>query len=456
MLFPRSQKFTSIRQSLPISNHSAETVLWNKQRCSREVKSLHQSVNRFQYQIKKMSIRQSLPISNQSAETVVWNNAVPEKSKVYINPSIASNIKSFSRDSCLKQRCSREVKSLHQSVNRFQYQIIQPRQFFETTLFPKSQKFTSIRQSLPVSNHSAETVVWNNAVLEKSKVYINPSIASNIKSISRDSSLKQTTLFPKSQKFTPIRQSLPVSNHSAETFLWNNAVLEKSKVYINPSIASNIKSFSRDISLKQRCSGEVKSLHQSVNRFQYQIIQSRHFFETMLFPKSQKFTSICQSLPISNQSAETVVWNNAVPEKSKVYINPSNASNIKSISRDSCLKQCCSRKVKSLHQSVKRFQYQINQPKQFVWNNAVPEKSKVYINPSIASNIKSISRNSLFEITLFPRSQKFTSISQSLPISNQSAKTVLWNNAVPEKSKVYINPSIASSIKSFSRDSCLK
>eukprot|EP00979_Chaetoceros_neogracilis_P008283 scaffold1843_cov232-Chaetoceros_neogracile.AAC.2 len=57
----------------------------------------------------------------------------------------------------------------------------------------------------------------NNAVPEKSKVYINPSIASNIKAFSRDSSLKQTTLFPKSQKFTSIRQSLPISNHSAET-----------------------------------------------------------------------------------------------------------------------------------------------------------------------------------------------------------------------------------------------
>jgi len=145
-------------------------------------------------------------------------------------------------------------------------------------------------------------------------------------------------LFPKSQKFTSIRQSLPVSNHSAETVVWNNAVLEKSKVYINPSIASNIKSFSRDSCLKQRCSGEVKSLHQSVNRFQYQIIQPRHFFETTLFRRSQKFTSIRQSLPISNHSSETVVWNNAVPEKSKVYINPSIASNIKSFSRDRCLK----------------------------------------------------------------------------------------------------------------------
>jgi hypothetical protein len=163
-----------IRQSLSISNHSAETVLWKSQRCSREVKSLHQSVNRFQYQIiqprqlfeitlfptsqKFTSIRQSLPISNHSAETVVWNNAVPEMSKVYINPSIAFSIKSFSRDSCLKQRCSRDVKSLHQSVNRFQYQIIQARQLFEILLFPRSQKFTSICQSLPISNHSVQTV----------------------------------------------------------------------------------------------------------------------------------------------------------------------------------------------------------------------------------------------------------------------------------------------------------
>jgi hypothetical protein len=80
-------------------------------------------------------------------------------SKVNINPSIASNIKSISRDSCLKQLCSGESKSLHQSVNRFQYEIIQPRQLFETTLFPRSQKFTSIRQSLPISNLSAKKVV---------------------------------------------------------------------------------------------------------------------------------------------------------------------------------------------------------------------------------------------------------------------------------------------------------
>jgi hypothetical protein len=184
----------------------------------------------------------------------------------------------------LKQRCSREVKSLNQFVNCFQYQMNQPRQFFETTLFPRSQKFTSIRQSLQLSNHSADTVVWNNAVPEKSKVYINPSIASNIKSkkcqsvnhfqyqIIQPTQLFETTLFPRSQKFTSIRQSLPISNHSAETVLWNNAVPEKSKVYINPSIASNIKSFSWHSSLKQRCSREVKSLHQSVNRFQYQII----------------------------------------------------------------------------------------------------------------------------------------------------------------------------------------
>jgi hypothetical protein len=159
---------------------------------------------------------------------------------------------------------------------------------------------------------------------------------------------------------------------------------------------SDIKSISRDSFLKQGCSREVKSLHQSVNRFKYQIIQPRQFFEITLFRRSQKFTSIRQSLPISNQSAKTVVWNNAVPEKSKVYINPSIASNIKSFSRDSCLKQRCCQKVKSLHQSVNRFQYQINQPRKFVWNNA----------------------------TLLPKSQKFTSIRQSLPISNQSAEKV--------------------------------
>jgi hypothetical protein len=337
---------------LPISNESAETVLWNnavpekskvyinpsiasiiksfsqesclKQRCSGEVKSLHQSVNHFQYQIKKMSIHQSLPISNHSADTVVWNNTVPEKSKVYINPSIASNIKSFSRDSSLKQRCSREVKSLHQSVNRFQYQIIQLTQFFETTLFPRSQKFTSIRQSLPISNNLADTVHWNNAVPEKSKVYINPSIASKIKSFSRHSSLKQRCSregqslhqsvnrfqsVPISNQKMSIRQSLPISNQSAKTVLWN-----------------------------KHCSREVKSLHQSVNRFQYQIIQPTQFFETTLFPRSQKFKSIRQLLPISNHSADTVLWNNAVLEKSKVYINPSIASNIKSFSQHSCLK----------------------------------------------------------------------------------------------------------------------
>jgi hypothetical protein len=159
--------------------------------------------------------------------------------------------------------------------------------------------------SYQISNHSAETALTNttrgkactlslhinNAVPEKSKVYINPSIASNIKSFSRDSSLKQTTLFPRSQKFTSIRQSLPISNQKN----------------VNPSIASNIKSISRNSCLKQRCSRKVKSLHQSVNRFQYQIIQPRQLFETTLFPRSQKFTSIRQSLPISNHSAETVL-----------------------------------------------------------------------------------------------------------------------------------------------------
>jgi hypothetical protein len=62
-----------------------------------------------------------------------------------------------------------KIRSLHQSVNHFQYQINQPRQSFKTTLFPRSQKFTSIRQSLPISNQSAETVVRNNAVPKKSK-----------------------------------------------------------------------------------------------------------------------------------------------------------------------------------------------------------------------------------------------------------------------------------------------
>jgi hypothetical protein len=62
-----------------------------------------------------------------------------------VNPSIASNIKSISQDSCSKQRCSRDVKSLHQSVNRFQYQINQPRQLFEITLFPEVK---SLHQSV--------------------------------------------------------------------------------------------------------------------------------------------------------------------------------------------------------------------------------------------------------------------------------------------------------------------
>jgi hypothetical protein len=131
----------------------------------------------------------------------------------------------------LKQRCSREVKSLHQSVNRFQYQINQLRQLFETTLFRRSQKFTSIRQLFQISNQKN----------------------------------------------------------------------------VNPSIASKIKSFSQESCLKQLCSGEVKSLHQSVNRFQNQIIQPKQLFETTLFPRSQKFKSIRQLLPISNESAETIL-----------------------------------------------------------------------------------------------------------------------------------------------------
>jgi hypothetical protein len=65
-------------------------------------------------------------------------HSVLSKSELHINPSISSNIKSFSRHSSLKQRCSRDVKSLHQSVNRFQYQINQPTQLFETTLFRRS------------------------------------------------------------------------------------------------------------------------------------------------------------------------------------------------------------------------------------------------------------------------------------------------------------------------------
>ena len=66
--------------------------------------------------------------------------------------------------------CLIKIRTPHQSINHFQYQIIQPTQFFETTLFPRCQKLTSIRQSLPISNQSAETVLWNNAVPEKSKV----------------------------------------------------------------------------------------------------------------------------------------------------------------------------------------------------------------------------------------------------------------------------------------------
>jgi len=143
----QNQRFTLIRHLFPISNQSAKTGSCLKQHCSREVKSLHQSVNHFQYQInqprqsfktklfprsqKLSSICRSLPISNQSAKT----------------------------GSCLKQHCSREVKSYHQSVNNFQYQINQPRQSFETTLSLRSQKFKPTRQSLPISNQSAETVV---------------------------------------------------------------------------------------------------------------------------------------------------------------------------------------------------------------------------------------------------------------------------------------------------------
>jgi hypothetical protein len=103
-----------------------------------------------------MSIRQSLPISNQKMSI---RQSLPISNQKNVNPSIASNINSISQESCLKQRCSGEVKSLHQSVNRFQYQINQPTQFFETTLFSKSQNFKSICQLLPISNESAETVV---------------------------------------------------------------------------------------------------------------------------------------------------------------------------------------------------------------------------------------------------------------------------------------------------------
>jgi len=304
----------------------------------------------------KVYINLSIISNNKSMN---WDSCLKQRCSREVKSLHQSDIKSISRDSFLKQRCSREVKSLHQSVNRFKYQIIQPRQFFEITLFRRSQKFTSIRQSLPISNQSAKTVVWNNAVPEKSKVYINPSIASNIKSFIRDSCLKQRCC----QKVKSLHQSVnrfQYQINQPRKFVWNNAVPEKSKVYINPSIASNMKSFSRDICLKQRCSRKVKSLHQSVNRFQYQINQPRKF-----------------------------VWNNAVPEKSKVYINPSVAFNMKSFSRDSCLKYCCSRKVKSLHQSVNRFQYEINQPRQLFETTLFPRS---HIDSSIASNIKSISR----------------------------------------------------------------
>jgi hypothetical protein len=47
-------------------------------------------------------------------------HSVLTKSELHINPSITFNIKSISQDSCLKQRCSRDVKSLHQSINHFQ------------------------------------------------------------------------------------------------------------------------------------------------------------------------------------------------------------------------------------------------------------------------------------------------------------------------------------------------
>ena len=169
----------------------------------------------------------------------------------------------------------------------------------------------------------------------------------------------------------------------------------------------------------------------------YKIWDTETAFETTLSSKKHSVLSkskvynnpsICL---ISNNSAETVVWNNAVPEKSKAYINPSIPSNIKSISWDRCLKQLCSREVKSLHQSVNRFQYQLNSAETVIWNNAVPEKSKVHINPSIAFQYQINQPRQLFESTLFPKSQKFTSIRQSLPISN----------------KKNVNPSIASNIK---------
>jgi hypothetical protein len=203
MSYP-NQKFTSIRQLFPISNQSAETVVWNNAVPEKSKVYINPSITS---NIKSIS------------QTVIWNNTVPKKSKVYINPSIISNIKSISRDSRLKQRCSREVKSLHQSVNYFQYQINQSRQSFETTLFPRSQKFTSIRQLFPISNQSAKQ-------------------------------LFETTLFPRSQKFTPIRQPLPISNQSAKTVVRNNAVTEKS--------------------------------YRFVDHFQYQINQPRQLFETTL------------------------------------------------------------------------------------------------------------------------------------------------------------------------------
>ena len=184
--------------------------------------------------------------------------------------------------------------------------------------------------------------VWNNAVLEDAFSCIRYSIP--------DQRLKQRLSSKK-------HSVLPISKFRIS--VWNNDCPRRS-IHYYPNQNS---SFRRQRLIVQRCPRrsiqsypnqnfgvnvwynvaleeafsliKIRSLHQSVNHFQYQINQPRQSFKTTLFPRSQKFTSIRQSLPISNQSAETVVRNNAVPKKSKF-----------------------------LHQSINHFQYQTNQPRQ--------------------------------------------------------------------------------------------
>jgi hypothetical protein len=204
------------------------------------------------------------------------------------------------------------VKSLHRFVNHFQYQINQPRQSFETTLSPRSHINSSIAFQYQINQprelfettlrskrsnnqqiaHNKSNIINNinsniNSTLITKIGYTDSSITSNIKSISRDSRLKQRC----PREVISIRRSL-----------------------------SNIKSISRDSRLKQRCArtdqttnnkpiaraisiaiaiaisisniNNKNRLHRFVNHLQYQINQPRQSFETKLSQRSHIDSSI--------------------------------------------------------------------------------------------------------------------------------------------------------------------